>query len=178
MLWEVASRRPLGAPVAAPGGGNGNAVGGVAFSPDGHTLAFGSADGTVVLWDVRARRRLGQPLAGHLVPVFAVAFSRDGQMLASGFRDGTVVVWDVRNRRRLEELAGHTGPVYGVAFDPDGQTLASGGSDGTVVLWDLRLESWRQRACTTANRNLTRTEWDQFIGQEQRYRRTCPNLPG
>jgi WD40 repeat protein len=179
VLWDVASRRSLGAPVAAPSGGNGSAVGGVAFSPDddGRTLAFGGADGTVVLWDVRARRRLDQPLAGHVLPVLSMAFSPDGRMLASGFRDGTVVVWDARQRRRLEELAGHTGPVYSVAFGPDGRTLASGGSDGAVVLWDLRLDSWRQRACAIANRNLTQAEWDQFIGSEQPYRRTCPDVP-
>ena len=106
-----------------------------------------------------------------------MAFSPDGRMLASGFRDGTVVVWDARQRRRLEELAGHTGPVYSVAFGPDGRTLASGGSDGTVVLWDLRLDSWRQRACAIANRNLTQAEWDQFIGPEQPYRRTCRDVP-
>src|SRR5262249_804272 len=42
--------------------GHTNVVQSVAFSPDGRTLASGSWDGTIVLWDVASRQRLGQPL--------------------------------------------------------------------------------------------------------------------
>ena len=41
------------------------AVDAVAFSPDGKTLASGSDDGTVRLWDVATRRQIGNPLTGH-----------------------------------------------------------------------------------------------------------------
>ena len=46
----------------------------VAFSRDGTTLAAGSGDGAVRLWDVATRRQIGGPLTGHAGPVDAVAF--------------------------------------------------------------------------------------------------------
>ena len=67
----------------------------VAFSPDGKTIASGSADQTVILWDVANRSQLGQPLVGHEDFVSSVAFSPDGKILASGSGDRTIVLWDV-----------------------------------------------------------------------------------
>jgi WD40 repeat protein len=52
-LWDVATRRQIGSPLASGGG----PVTSVAFSPDGKTLAVGGADnsdgdGPARLWDV------------------------------------------------------------------------------------------------------------------------------
>src|SRR5208337_1785798 len=54
-----------------------------ATSPDGKTLASGSQDKTIRLWDVASRQPLAEPLTGHRDSVMSVAFSPDGKTLAS-----------------------------------------------------------------------------------------------
>ena len=76
--------------------GHENAVLSVAFSPDGQTLASGSADKTVRLWDLRQPTAAPTVLRGHENWVYSVTFSPDGQTLASGNWDQTIFVWIAR----------------------------------------------------------------------------------
>jgi WD40 repeat protein len=110
--------------------------------------------------------------------VLSVGFSPDGKTLASASGDKTVILWDVGTRQQLgSPLIGHKGDVWSAAFSPDGKMLVSGGNDETVILWDVSLESWKARACSIANRNLTMDEWRTHFGPDSPYRRTCYNLP-
>ena len=64
----------------------------VAYSPDGQTLASGSADCTIKLWKLASGQEVGI-LTGHSRIVDSVDFSPDGQTFASGSRDGTIKIW-------------------------------------------------------------------------------------
>ncbi|MGH3836234.1 MAG: caspase, EACC1-associated type, partial [Pseudonocardiaceae bacterium] len=130
--------------LATPLTGHTNFVTTAVFSPDGRTLATGSVDQTVRLWNVTDPTHptpLGPPLAGHTDFVFSVAFSPDGRALASGSKDQTVRLWNVTDPTHPTPLdpplAGHTNTVRAVVFSPDGHTLASAGEDQTVRLWNV-----------------------------------------
>ncbi len=110
-------------------------VNSVAFSPDGNTLASGSGDQTVRLWDMN-RGAHKRTLTGHTGWVNSVAFSPDGNTLASGSGDETVRLWKVNTGAHKRTLTGHTGWVNSVAFSPDGRALASG-SWREIRLWEM-----------------------------------------
>ena len=114
------------------------AIAGLAFSPDGRTLAAGDIRGTVVVWDVHNRRQVGVPLRTHHL-VSSVAYAPDGRTLAAGNGDqGTVGLWDVQSRHLDRTLrTGNNAPVNSVAFAPDSRLLATGSATGAVQLWSL-----------------------------------------
>ncbi|MFM6474261.1 MAG: serine/threonine protein kinase, partial [Dolichospermum sp.] len=64
----------------------------VAYSPDGQTLASGSDDKTIKLWNARTGKLL-QTFTGHSRSVGSLAYSPDGQTLASGSEDKTIKIW-------------------------------------------------------------------------------------
>ena len=117
--------------------GHADQVQGVAFSPDGATVATASTDGTAKVWDVATGEEL-LTFSGHTDAVWSVAFSPDGVLLATASADGTARIWDLASGDELLTLSGHEGPVWRVAFSPDGKRLVTTSGDRTAKIWDAR----------------------------------------
>ena len=108
----------------------------VAFSPDGDTIASGSQDDTIILWNANTGEHI-RTLQGHTWNVNSVAFSPDGNTIASGSGDYTIRLWDTNTGAHIRTLTGHTRGVLSVAFSPDGNTIASGSQDDTIKIWEV-----------------------------------------
>jgi WD40 repeat protein len=74
------------------------AIRAVAFAPDGRTVATGSDDATIKLWDLTAGIEKCT-LKGHTDAISSLAFSSDGSVLVSGSKDGTLRAWIAERMR-------------------------------------------------------------------------------
>lgn len=84
----------------------------LAFSPDSSTLASGSADSSVCLWNT-ADGSLRAVLQGHSDTVYSVAFTPDGKHVVSCSFDGTILFWDVQTGGRVNSVVVE-GPYAGM----------------------------------------------------------------
>lgn len=116
----------------------------VAVSPDGLTIASGSSDRTVKLWEATTGKLL-RTLSGHTGRIFAVAFSTDSQIVASGGQSGEIKLWDRSSGSEIAAFRSKLQVVACLTFSPDRRILASGGIGSAIQFWDLGCQRSRIR---------------------------------
>jgi WD40 repeat protein/tetratricopeptide (TPR) repeat protein len=123
-LWEAATGRPVGPPLAHAG-----EVHALAFSPDGKLLLTTSPhdpDRPAQLWDVATGKPVGKPLAHP--GAHAVAFSADGRTVLTAGGE-VVAFWGGATGKPLPMSVRHEHRVQGAALSPDGKRFVSACAD-------------------------------------------------
>ena len=137
---------------------SGARVRGMAFAPDGLSLAAGGSDQTVHWLDLETGRERGL-LKGHSNEIRALAFSPDGQFLASASKDNTVRVWPARIPVTVPAPAGVFPPLAFSLQDPETRVI---GQNSPGRTGSHGLEEWN--LATGTHRPLARLQGAQPIG--------------
>jgi WD40 repeat protein len=185
IIWDLETKQPMNAAL------EGNGV--MALSPDGKTLAYGDPNGIPILFDLINYEPIGVPLNGHK-EVYALSFNADGSILASSGSDSNretndpsynnIILWNVASQKQIGQTihssleGGGSTAFNGISgiFSSDGKSFLVNDNLGHISLWDISLQSWLDRSCKIAGRNLTQEEWaDYFPGEE--YQKTCEQWP-
>jgi WD40 repeat protein len=115
-------------------------VNAVAFMADGKTVASGSDDSVIRLWNILTGMET-QRLVGHSGRVLSIEISPDGSTLASGSDDRTVRLWDIKSGQEIHTFAVHADAASPISFSPDGKIFAWGTDNDTVRRWDVTAET-------------------------------------
>jgi WD40 repeat protein len=115
--------------------GHTGSITGVAFSPDGRTVATGSYDSGVKLWDLNTPRQWIAPEGTRkLLNPSAVAFTPDGRLLLVSDQNETVTLIDMETGKTAGWLRAAGGRM---ALAPNGTFLATVSGPGEINIWDL-----------------------------------------
>jgi WD40 repeat protein len=151
------------------------------FSPDGKNVFFGDGTENACIWDVANSKQTTCLHLNHDARIHSYKFSSDGQYVASASSDRSARIWETATGTEIARKI-HESEVFSVAFSPDGKYMLSATGSGIVRRWLWQQADLMADACARLTRNLTRAEWEQFIGDAMPYPSkqedaTCPNLP-
>ncbi|KDQ56327.1 hypothetical protein JAAARDRAFT_132460 [Jaapia argillacea MUCL 33604] len=124
--------------------GKGDTVSSVSWVQKGSTLAIGTLQGRLHIYDAPTLQLLRSYNEAHTQRIGALSWN--GSVLSSGSRDRLVWIHhrDVRDPslKPFRKWAGHRQEVCGLRWSGDdggsSSLLASGGNDNKVCIWDLR----------------------------------------
>jgi WD40 repeat protein/serine/threonine protein kinase len=135
-IREIATLPKLGESDPAARGSRVNAVDVVRFSNDSRLFAYGNWNGTIEVWNLSSKERLGNwPL--HQEPVSGLAFMPDGKRLVSVSTDATARILNIETGEQEPPFARALNTFDCVAVALDGQRVVAATSDGFLKVWNV-----------------------------------------
>ena len=81
-------------------------------------------------------------------------------------------IWGVQGTR---EIKAHEAWAHSLAFNRNGKYLVSGDNAERIFVWASRIDYMAEDICSKISRNLTTREWENYVGYDIDYQKTCAN---
>lgn len=112
----------------------------VCWSPDGRTVATGSMDKQVILWDADTGKMKGRPLKAHTREIRAIAWdplhsNPNCDRVASCSKDCTIKIWNTVMGTCVLSLSGHSHAIQCLKWGGEG-LLYSASQDRSIKVWE------------------------------------------
>jgi WD40 repeat protein len=143
---EFARFTAAGAPIGEPLVDKAREASCATFSADAALAAVGAADGSVRVWDLAKRERVGADWPIHVKRVADLGLTPDKATLVAVDEAGLVKVGDLAKRAVTHSAQAVGGEINGLVMSPSGDRFAVLSNDGEVKAFDLgakELRSWK-----------------------------------
>lgn len=152
----------------------------VRFNPENNLLALGDVNGNVELWDINLRKKISEVKA-HNEQVNDIRFNTTLKQMATSGNDKKLKIFNIKDPADLTEppvtLSDNEGFVLVMQFSPDGQMIISGESGGSnnLISRPSNVEYLVRDICTMISRNMSKEEWNLYVGKDIPLEKTCPD---
>jgi WD40 repeat protein len=155
----------------------------VCFAPDGKIITGNISGQVTIIENGHAVRTL----SGHTSNIETIRFNFAGTFMATASKDYSVRLWNYKDVKMQPIVLSDHDWVWTVAFTPDDEQLLAGIQsvketkvghvDQTIHAWPTKIQTMSGILCSFLPRNLSKDEWETYVGLDLPYVLTCPALP-
>ncbi len=151
----------------------GNQILSVVFKGD-NILISGDQKGIVRIWNISQNEQIFRRKL-HQARINEIQLDPSTRYIATSSTDGSVYVLDFENLNQAAiEVANLQGFVYSVAFTNNGNNLVIGSNTSLPLMGHpVRMSDLARHICPNVSRNLSKLEWNTYIGRDIPYEETC-----
>lgn len=120
-------------------------------------------------------------LLGHHARIDQIEFSPSGRFVISVSKDMVLCIWNWSDVTKPPLMIKETYSIENVMFSADETQviIRVSDKDTPIHIWPLRLEILTKKLCSCIERNMTKEEWEQYVGSIGKfpYEATCNTFP-
>ena len=145
----------------------------VKYNSAGTKIAFGTKMGILGIINLRTNKII--TVKAHSPKrITDIALSPDNNLLATASYDGTIKIWNANNLNVSPvEIREHEAWAHSLAFNRNGRYLISGDTQDRIFVWASRTDYMADEICGKLTRNMTAKEWEDYVGYDIDYQKTC-----